>query len=140
MSCGSCSNENAYKAIFVWYRRKQRGDRPYTEEEETSCVMNNFPGVSDLTLMSFKGIFQDPNDSKQFIIVTLFLKNNIGAFHGRTFGTLITTVCIRTKRHFFFKLDLIALLFCSTQKAFINLISRLWTGQLQASRGNHYIF
>jgi len=30
--------------------------------------MNNFPGVSDLTLMSFKG-----------------------AFHGRTFGTLITT-------------------------------------------------
>lgn len=55
MSCGSCSNENAYKAIFVWYRRKQRGGRSYTPEEETSCVMNNFPGVSNLTLMSFKG-------------------------------------------------------------------------------------
>ena len=46
-----------YKAIFVWYRRKQRGDRPYTAEEESSCVMNNFPGVSDLTLLSFKGFF-----------------------------------------------------------------------------------
>lgn len=55
MSCGSCSNENAYKAIFVWYRRKQRGDRAYTLEEESSCVMNQSPGVSDLTLMSFKG-------------------------------------------------------------------------------------
>lgn len=68
MACGSCSNENAYKAIFVWYRRKQRGDNSYTPEEETSCIMNQLPGVSDLTLLSFKG-----------------------AFHGRTFGTLITT-------------------------------------------------
>lgn len=68
MSCGSCSNENAYKAMFLRYRRKQRGDRPYTQEEETSCIMNQAPGVSELTLMSFKG-----------------------AFHGRTFGTLITT-------------------------------------------------
>jgi len=93
MSCGSCSNENAYKAIFVWYRRKQRGDRPYTQEEETSCVMNNFPGVSDLTLMSFKGNFSTFKSAKSvhhcfFALV----KNKIGAFHGRTFGTLITTV------------------------------------------------
>lgn len=57
MSCGSCSNENSYKAIFVWYRRKQRGDKPYTTEEETSCIINQLPGVSDLTLMSFKGRF-----------------------------------------------------------------------------------
>ena len=55
MACGSCSNENAYKAIFVWYRRKQRGDAAYTPEEETSCIMNQSPGASDLTLMSFKG-------------------------------------------------------------------------------------
>jgi len=69
MQCGSCSNENAYKAIFIWYRRKLRGENvAYTEEEETSCVMNSLPGASDLTLMSFKG-----------------------AFHGRTFGTLATT-------------------------------------------------
>lgn len=64
MSCGSCSNENAYKAIFVWYRRKQRGDVPYTPEEETSCIMNQSPGASDLTLMSFKG--------KHFVIHYLF--------------------------------------------------------------------
>ena len=60
MSCGSCSNENAYKAIFLWYRRKQRGDRAYTPEEETSCVMNQLPGVSDLTIMSFKGNILQP--------------------------------------------------------------------------------
>jgi 4-aminobutyrate aminotransferase/(S)-3-amino-2-methylpropionate transaminase len=56
MQCGSCSNENAYKAIFVWYRRKIRGeDVPLTAEEEASCVMNQLPGCSDLTLLSFKG-------------------------------------------------------------------------------------
>ena len=37
----------------------------------------------------------------------------------------------------FFKIR--SVLFCSTQKAFINLISRPWTGQLQASRGDQYI-
>lgn len=71
MSCGSCSNENAYKAIFVWYRRKQRGDRPYTVEEETSCITNNFPGVSDLTLMSFRG-----NQSYFDVTYNIPLNNN----------------------------------------------------------------
>lgn len=55
MQCGSCSNENAYKAMFLWYRRKQRGDAAITPEEEASCIMNKTPGVSNLTLMSFKG-------------------------------------------------------------------------------------
>ena len=55
MSCGSCSNENAYKAIFVWYRKKMRGGEPATAEMETSCVMNSLPGCSPYTLMSFKG-------------------------------------------------------------------------------------
>jgi 4-aminobutyrate aminotransferase/(S)-3-amino-2-methylpropionate transaminase len=68
MACGSCSNENAFKAIFMWYRSKQRGGEPITEEENTSCMMNLGPGSPPFTIMSFKG-----------------------AFHGRTLGTLSTT-------------------------------------------------
>ncbi|XP_061402308.1 4-aminobutyrate aminotransferase, mitochondrial [Musca vetustissima] len=69
MMCGSCSNENAYKAIFMWYRRTQRGeDVTFTEEEKTSCMVNMAPGAPKLSLLSFKG-----------------------AFHGRTMGALATT-------------------------------------------------
>lgn len=74
MACGSCSNENAYKAIFVWYRRKQRGDTAYTPEEETSCVMNQLPGVSDLTLLSFKGILELNTLQYLVLIKRIFLR------------------------------------------------------------------
>nr|XP_023660003.1 4-aminobutyrate aminotransferase, mitochondrial-like [Paramormyrops kingsleyae] len=40
MSCGSCSNENAYKAIFIWYQKKQRGNNEPTPEELNSSVIN----------------------------------------------------------------------------------------------------
>uniref|UniRef100_UPI003AADBD11 4-aminobutyrate aminotransferase, mitochondrial isoform X3 n=1 Tax=Centroberyx gerrardi TaxID=166262 RepID=UPI003AADBD11 len=36
MACGSCSNENAYKAMFIWYR---------------------VPGCPDLSILSFMGAF-----------------------------------------------------------------------------------
>jgi len=65
MSCGSCSNESAYKAILMWYRHKMTGEEPSTKEMETSRVMKSSPDCSDYTLMSFKD-----------------------AFHGRTFNTL----------------------------------------------------
>lgn len=68
MACGSCSNENAYKAVFMWYRNKQRGGAPITEEENQSCMMNLAPGATPFTIMSFKG-----------------------GFHGRTIGCLSTT-------------------------------------------------
>lgn len=69
MMCGSCSNENAYKNIFMWYRQTQRGENiTFTEEEKTSCMVNMAPGAPKLSLLSFKG-----------------------AFHGRTFGALSTT-------------------------------------------------
>ena len=55
MACGSCSNENAYKAAFMWYRNKQRGGAPITEEENNSCMMNLSPGSTPFTIMSFKG-------------------------------------------------------------------------------------
>ncbi|XP_062402057.1 4-aminobutyrate aminotransferase, mitochondrial-like [Sardina pilchardus] len=68
MACGSCSNENAYKAIFIWYRTKQRGHSEPTSEESTSSVINQAPGCPDLSILSF-----------------------MGGFHGRTLGCLSTT-------------------------------------------------
>lgn len=64
--CGSCSNENAYKVMFVWYNNMRRNGLLPTQAELDGCVMNKFS--SNLTILSFKG-----------------------AFHGRTFGTLQTT-------------------------------------------------
>ncbi|XP_037035478.1 4-aminobutyrate aminotransferase, mitochondrial [Bradysia coprophila] len=69
MMCGSCSNENAFKNIFIWYRKNQRGENvQFTEEEISSCMINQSPGSPALSILSFKG-----------------------AFHGRTLGTLSTT-------------------------------------------------
>lgn len=69
MMCGSCSNENAYKAMFITYKRHQRGeDVDFTELENTSCMINQPPGAPKLSMLSFHG-----------------------AFHGRTIGTLSTT-------------------------------------------------
>ncbi|XP_026758126.2 4-aminobutyrate aminotransferase, mitochondrial [Galleria mellonella] len=69
MMCGSCSNENAYKAVFMWYRTKERGGKTdFTPEEMNSCMLNQSPGSPNLSIMSFQG-----------------------SFHGRTFGALSTT-------------------------------------------------
>lgn len=69
MMCGSCSNENAYKALFLSYRQKQRGeDVDFTDLEKTSCMVNQAPGSPNLSILSFHG-----------------------AFHGRTIGVLATT-------------------------------------------------
>ncbi|KAK6637950.1 hypothetical protein RUM44_008373 [Polyplax serrata] len=69
MSCGSCSNENAYKQIFIWYMKNQRGeDVDFSEQEKKSCMINLPPGAPKLSMLSFKG-----------------------AFHGRTLGVLSTT-------------------------------------------------
>lgn len=68
MACGSCSNENAYKAVFISYMAKQRGGKPPTAEELESSKYNKLPGAPNLAIMSFDG-----------------------SFHGRTFGCLTTT-------------------------------------------------
>uniref|UniRef100_T1GPX3 (S)-3-amino-2-methylpropionate transaminase n=1 Tax=Megaselia scalaris TaxID=36166 RepID=T1GPX3_MEGSC len=69
MMCGSCSNENAYKNIFMWYRQTQRGEKvTFTKEEIESCMINQSPGAPQLSILSFHG-----------------------AFHGRTMGVLATT-------------------------------------------------
>lgn len=68
MMCGSCSNENAYKAICIWYQKNKKGTADFTQEEMESCMCNIAPGAPQLSMLSFKG-----------------------AFHGRTFGALTTT-------------------------------------------------
>ncbi|CAD6241101.1 GSCOCG00009136001-RA-CDS [Cotesia congregata] len=68
MMCGSCSNENAFKNIFMWYAEKNRGGKPFTKEEMESCMVNQIPGSPKYSIMSFQG-----------------------AFHGRTLGCLSTT-------------------------------------------------
>ncbi|KAL4659077.1 4-aminobutyrate aminotransferase, mitochondrial-like [Arapaima gigas] len=68
MSCGSCSNENAFKSMFIWYRNKERGHNEPSQEELNSCMINQGPGCPDLSILSF-----------------------MGAFHGRTMGCLATT-------------------------------------------------
>lgn len=68
MMCGSCSNENAYKAATIRYMRKQRNGRKHTEEELASSLINQAPGCPEVSILSFSG-----------------------AFHGRTLGCLATT-------------------------------------------------
>ncbi|XP_050345699.1 4-aminobutyrate aminotransferase, mitochondrial [Nymphalis io] len=69
MMCGSCSNENAYKTVFMWYRKRERGGKiDFTPEEMASCMVNQPPGSPNLSILSFQG-----------------------GFHGRTFGALTTT-------------------------------------------------
>ncbi|XP_045128401.1 4-aminobutyrate aminotransferase, mitochondrial-like [Portunus trituberculatus] len=69
MACGSCSNENAYKAMYIRYRTRERGGKTdFTQEELDSCMINQAPGCPSYSLLSFQG-----------------------AFHGRTMGCLATT-------------------------------------------------
>ncbi|XP_004627833.1 4-aminobutyrate aminotransferase, mitochondrial isoform X2 [Octodon degus] len=68
MACGSCSNENAFKTIFMWYRSKERGQRGFSKEELETCMINQAPGCPDYSILSF-----------------------MGAFHGRTMGCLAAT-------------------------------------------------
>lgn len=55
MACGSCSNENAYKAAMFSYRVKERGGSvDFTDQEMTSVMNNQPPGTPDLSIMSFE--------------------------------------------------------------------------------------
>lgn len=65
---GSCANETAYKAAFMYQAANKRGSMDFTDEELTSVMNNKAPGSPDLVILSFdKG------------------------FHGRLFGSLSTT-------------------------------------------------
>ncbi|KAM3125526.1 4-aminobutyrate aminotransferase [Candidozyma auris] len=65
---GSCANETAYKAAFMYQAAKARGKMDFTDEELQSVMLNKTPGASDRTILSFEK-----------------------GFHGRLFGSLSTT-------------------------------------------------
>ena len=65
---GSDANETAYKAAFMFHRRRERAGAEATAEELSSCMNNSAPGSPELSILSFKR-----------------------GFHGRLFGSLSTT-------------------------------------------------
>eukprot|EP00922_Rhytidocystis_sp_ex-Travisia-forbesii_P065389 GHVS01097166.1.p1 GENE.GHVS01097166.1~~GHVS01097166.1.p1 ORF type:complete len:500 (+),score=74.55 GHVS01097166.1:158-1657(+) len=76
MACGSCANENAFKAAFMVHamRERQKGGRSpweFTELDISSVMTNSAPGSPNFSVMSFEG-----------------------GFHGRTMGALS---CTRSK-------------------------------------------
>ena len=57
MMCGTCSNENAIKLMFMKHMQKQRGGRVgFTQEELDTTMINQAPGSPKLSILSFKGI------------------------------------------------------------------------------------
>ena len=66
MMCGTCSNENAIKLMFMKYMDKQRDGRiDFTQEELETTMRHEAPGSPKLSVLAFKG-----------------------GFHGRTVGLL----------------------------------------------------
>lgn len=56
MMCGSCSNENAYKMMFMTHMKKLRGGSvEFSQDEMNSCMINMPPGAPKLSLLSFVG-------------------------------------------------------------------------------------
>jgi len=69
MMCGTCSNENAMKLMFMKYAEKMRGGRvDFTPEELQSAMTGQMPGIPKMCVISFHG-----------------------SFHGRTIGCLSIT-------------------------------------------------
>ncbi|TMW64268.1 hypothetical protein Poli38472_012890 [Pythium oligandrum] len=68
LMCGSCSNENAYKAVFIWYQTKLRGGHPPSTFDMETSMSHKLPGTPNLSILSFQG-----------------------GFHGRLLGCLSTT-------------------------------------------------
>jgi len=66
MMCGTCSNENAIKLMFMKYMDNLRGGRKeFTTEELQTTMQHQAPGSPKLSVLAFKG-----------------------GFHGRTVGLL----------------------------------------------------
>ena len=68
MMCGTCSNENAMKLIFMKYMDNIREGREFNQEELDSAMRGEVPGIPKLSILSFHG-----------------------SFHGRSIGCLSVT-------------------------------------------------
>lgn len=55
---GADANELAFKAVFFNYQSKKRGfNKPFSSEEEASCMENQAPGNPEIAILSFKKAF-----------------------------------------------------------------------------------
>ncbi len=55
---GADANELAFKAAFIYQQSKKRGfDKPFSTEEEESCMNNVAPGCPDAAILSFNHSF-----------------------------------------------------------------------------------
>lgn len=69
MMCGTCSNENGMKLMFMKYAEQMRGGRvDFTQEELATAMTGEMPGIPKMCVISFDG-----------------------SFHGRTIGCLSVT-------------------------------------------------
>lgn len=68
MMCGTCSNENAMKLMFMKYAAELRQDREFTQEELDTAMKGEMPGIPKMSILSFNG-----------------------SFHGRSIGCLSVT-------------------------------------------------
>jgi len=58
MMCGTCSNENGIKLMFMRYMHKRRNGRTeFTSEELKTVLEHQAPGSPKLSILSFKGCF-----------------------------------------------------------------------------------
>ncbi|PSN49840.1 hypothetical protein C0J52_08850 [Blattella germanica] len=80
MMCGSCSNENAFKNIFIWYQLNQRGSTDFAEEEMDSCMINQPPGSPPLCILSFKELLLSSSESSDDEIEIRVYKQSVN-FH-----------------------------------------------------------
>ncbi|KAK4526350.1 hypothetical protein GAYE_SCF23G4264 [Galdieria yellowstonensis] len=55
--CGSSANENAFKAAFIWKRKRERHSAEPTREELLTCMRNEAPGSPQLSILSFEKSF-----------------------------------------------------------------------------------
>jgi 4-aminobutyrate aminotransferase/(S)-3-amino-2-methylpropionate transaminase len=82
MMCGTCSNENAIKMMFMRYMDKLRGFREgFTTDELDSTMANASPGSPKLSILAFKGGFHGRT-------VGLLSCSNSRAIHGVDIPTL----------------------------------------------------
>ncbi|GFR21442.1 4-aminobutyrate aminotransferase [Trichonephila clavata] len=45
------------RLYVFWYKNKERGGKPPSEQELRSCMVNEFPGAANLSILSFMGGF-----------------------------------------------------------------------------------
>ena len=93
--CGTCSNENAIKMMFMKYMHKQRNGRvEFNSEEIESTMLNQSPGSKRIYFVKLISRKKGPKKFHGFFFLSssgspkLSILAFRGSFHGRTVGLL----------------------------------------------------